>query len=487
MANLSNNFDAAHDLTERLAQAAQATPVLLEPGTVLMREGEKSNGLWLIFDGEVELTRKISFGGATDEVVTLSDDIAGDIIGLLSVSTRSDAYFTATTKTPVRAVQLSWHQLDAALAVSNPLREKFMRRLAQSLGSRVKHVVDLQATVQVLNRQLRRTLDELEGAQDRLIAAGRMATIGQLVAGIAHELNNPVTAIRRSADHVLEDVGHIVQWLPEHEEVMAMITSALSTRPISTVEARNLTEKLGQQLQDEPLARRLVALQITSIADYRNWVGQRRGDDRDNWIRKLEVAYQLGSSLRNLQAAGERVAGVVSSLRSYAKAPQASEGKVDVNRSLEDTVSLFVNAHKFVRVEKHYGAVPHITGDAGQLNQVWTNIISNAIEAMHGQGVIEIHTEVVDRDRVGVRITDSGPGISPENIDRVFDLNFTTKHGPSSFGLGMGLALCKNILTKHGGHIVVESKPGRTSFYVSLPIQGPPSESPGSNSLGSAL
>jgi signal transduction histidine kinase len=113
-----------------------------------------------------------------------------------------------------------------------------------------------------------------------------------------------------------------------------------------------------------------------------------------------------------------------------------------------------------------------VTGFAGELNQVWTNLLSNAIQAMSGSGTLTVETGSPGPDLVEVQISDTGPGISAEDIDRIFDLHFSTKEGRVEFGLGLGLTISRDIVERHHGTIAVESRPGSTTFRVTLPVEG---------------
>ena len=118
--------------------------------------------------------------------------------------------------------------------------------------------------------------------------------------------------------------------------------------------------------------------------------------------------------------------------------------------------------------------MPEVPGHPGELNQVWTNLIVNAVQAMEGEGTLTVRTGPRDSDRIRVEIVDSGPGIAPADIDRIFELDFTTKQGRVDFGLGLGLRIAQDIVTRHRGTIEVDSAPGRTSFAVVLPTKGGP-------------
>lgn len=471
--NLGEDERLEMELIAALDRAAGHPPRQTIPaGAPLLVENEPIDGIWLIFAGQVELTRR-----REGHSVSLDDDVSGRIIGMLSFATRRTAFFTCTAVTTVTAARLSWERLDEVLRAERSLAEAFLRQLVRTLGGRVRHIVELQANVQRLNAELTierdratQALHDLAATQTRLVESERMATLGQLVAGIAHELNNPITAIRRSVDYVIEDVSALVAETPDNDAVLAMITSGIATAPVSTEELRRRREQLTRDLGNAELAGRLVDLGIHTIEECRRWFGPAGPARRPELLERLGQAYQLGTFLRNLQNAAERVGHIVGTLRSYARVQHGVVGDIDLNRLLEDTLLLFAGHLRGVEITREYGALPPIEGDAGQLNQVWTNILGNAIEAMGGAGRLLVQTDTPDPSHVRVRITDSGPGVKPEHLHRIFDLNFTTKHSPSSFGLGMGLVICRQVVGRHEGRIEVESVPGKTTFSVTLPV-----------------
>lgn len=453
--------------------AGQPARLRFAPGQRLLNEGEQTRGIWLVFEGDIQLTR--THDGAD---VALDDDASGRIIGLLSVESRGKAFFSCIAITPVVATLIPWERLDEILHADTDLAGQFTMNLARALGTRVRHIADLQADVQRLNDELTTERDRLQvalrdlaAAQTRLIENDRMAVLGQLVAGIAHELNNPVTAIRRASDYVLEDVSELLASLPGNDLMLALIETALTMEPVSTDTQRSQAESLGRELRDAAVATRLVKIGITTRADADRMLGRERGDARETQLVRLERAFDLGTFLRNIRTASDRVSAIVQTLRTYARSSGGAVSDIQVNRCLEDTLLLFNSKTRSLDVRRSFGQVPVVEGDPAQLNQVWTNLISNAIEATNGQGMLEVLTRH-EGGEVVVQIIDSGGGISSENVARIFDLNFTTKRGPTGFGLGMGLAICRQIVARHEGRIhVAESRPGRTVIEVRLPQQ----------------
>jgi len=187
-----------------------------------------------------------------------------------------------------------------------------------------------------------------------------------------------------------------------------------------------------------------------------------------DWVAASATSTQL---LAEVKDSTQRISGLVDSVKSYSQMDRGSLQRVDVTEGLESTLVML--AHKLrdgVEVVRHYAAdVPEIDAYAGELNQVWTNLIDNAIDAMDGVGVLTLST-TADGDHVVVTVADSGTGMRPEVVERAFDTFFTTKEVGK--GTGLGLSICRRIVVeRHGGDISVESGPGRTAFRIALPVR----------------
>jgi len=465
-------------------------------GSVLLQQDEAVDTIYVLVSGNVQLSRKadgptiraatVRERSAGREVV-LHEQSGGRIIGLLALAHGQRAFYTWRATTDITVIPLSLEQLETALQTNPYLSGYLVTSLIRTMGTRSHRTAQLLLKVENLNIKLRAERDQLTDAlhqlgktQLQLIESQKMATLGQLSAGVAHELNNPIAAIQRAADFIREDMVALLRALPDGEVVEGAMLSALTAEPLSTAEQRKQRATLAQTVGDDALAQRLVRAGITTAEEYRSSIGRLSGKKRDRLLEKSEKYHQLGLSLRNISTCSKRVSAIVDSLRSYTRADESPVANVNLNEGLEGTLLMFGHNVREVEVVKEYGDLSPIACHVGEINQVWTNIVSNALQAMNGKGTLRIETDMKDAGHVRVRITDSGPGIPKEYLDRVFDLNFTTKHGSepacvkpdrSSFGLGLGLAICRQIVTRHGGTIEAASQPGRTCLTVILPVR----------------
>ncbi len=457
-------FDRALGHPERKHYAA---------GSILLEEDQPVDGIMIRLEGEIELTRRTEKGE-----VTLLSESAGRIIGLLALSQRQRAFYTCRSVTDVTVIPLSMEQLDRAIQAYPALGVHFLTMVIRSLANRNRHITELQleveglyATLEGERDQLADALQQLKQAQMRLIQSERMATLGQLASGIAHELNNPIAAIKRAADFVRDDVLSFVNDLPDSDSIKTVLHSALESRPMSTRELREARNDLARALGDESLAQRLVSVGVLSYDEYELRFARLPRRECHRLLGVLERYHKLGAALRNIRSCAERMTALVKSLRSYARTDQGPAQDVDVHEGLEDTLLLFGHDLDGVTIERNYADLPRIECHPGEINQVWTNLVGNALHAMDHKGTLRIETDSPERGYVRVRICDNGPGIPKEHLEKVFDLHFTTKHGRVEFGLGMGLAICRQIVGNHGGTISIDSQPGNTCVTVILPVE----------------
>ena len=336
------------------------------------------------------------------------------------------------------------------------------------------------------NQELQVAFSDLQKAQEQLIQREKMAALGQMIAGIAHEINNPLGAIQASANNtdkalkeILDQFPHFHQRLnsEQQESLFRLIHQAVETKlSIASQETRALKRKIAAQLREHKIknsryiADLLADMGIPQTPDL--WMPILKGENGE-WA--IEFAYNLASSFTNNQIilrAVERSSKTIFALKSYARfQPTGKKQLVKVVNSLETVLEIYHNQLKRnIHLIRDYQDIPEIWGYADELIQVWTNLIHNAIQAMASGGTLKIATSQQE-NQIQVTIKDTGSGIPPEVLPKIFDAFFTTKSAGE--GSGLGLHICKKIIDKHQGNINVDSKPGYTLFCIDLPVGSP--------------
>jgi signal transduction histidine kinase len=338
-------------------------------------------------------------------------------------------------------------------------------------------------SVQNKNYELQTTLKELQQTQAQLIQQEKMAALGQLIAGVAHEINNPLGAIQASASNTeralkdsLDELPQLYEYLnlAERESFFKLLDLGSQDRPsILSQESRALKRKLTARLQEHNIvdARyRADLLMDMGIYEDIEFLLPLLQSDRGEW--GLQLAYNLACSSNNNQTilqAVKRSSKIVFALKNYARFDRSEEKQsIVVTDSLETTLEIYYNQIKRnIDLVRDYQELPLIKAYPDELIQVWTNLIHNAIQAMPSGGTLTIIARP-HGNGVEVSITDTGTGIPPEIQSEIFHAFFTTK--PAGEGSGLGLYISKKIIDKHLGSITLQSQQGKTQFNVWLPV-----------------
>lgn len=362
-----------------------------------------------------------------------------------------------------------------------------IEELNRSLENKVKtRTLELENS----NLALRRAFQELKQAESQMILSEKMASLGQLVAGVAHEINTPTSAINAAADTLHHDIAEVgrqmrvissIRLEPDVYEklhdLLVRITAAAGDAPrVSLESVRQESHSLEEMFEESGLGdqRELsFALARLGLADAtRESIDVMPEEQGAQLLPLLRAVATMSSSIGDILYSVDAIMRMVKALKAYSHLDQAETTEVNLHDGLETTLIILHNHLRFgVEVLREYGTIPTVRGNPSELNQVWTNILMNAVQAMDGRGIISIRT-VHAEGYVSVRITDNGPGIPPAILDRIFDPFFTTKE--QGEGSGLGLAICQQLVRRNRGRMTVESRPGLTCFDVRLPSDEAP-------------
>jgi signal transduction histidine kinase len=441
---------------------AGGTEIRIEPGTELFREGEHADYWWVLLDGAIDLIRHI---GREDTVV-----------GRMDVPGRWAGGFRA------------WDEHGVYLATGRvAVTGRVLRLPATELRTRIsawfpfgRHLIE----------GLYRTARSIESTARQREA---LVTLGTLAAGLAHEINNPAAAAARAVDSLAAEYQTLTAALSQ------LATGGISAAQLAALDALRRELEAGNEaavLQQHPLA---LSDREDELSD---WLGEHSvdrgweiapalsaaGADTD-WCDRAAAAlpgpalqpglecvasmFSATALLAEVKESTRRVSELVGAIKSYSQMDRGSVQHIDVTEGLESTlVMLGYRLRDGITVIREYGAgLPRIQAHAGELNQVWTNLIDNAVDAMDGRGTLRLATRA-DGDSVVVEVIDSGPGMPPKVAARAFEPFFTTKDVGKGTGLGLDIAQ-RIVVERHGGTIAIDSRPGQTTLRVRLPVRGP--------------
>ncbi len=467
----------ALDLIDRLAEhktlgaapreelawlAAHGTLRNFAPGKILSQKAVAVEGLYIILSGHVSLS--VDRGSGPQKVI---DWHAGDISGILPFSRMTAAPGDAIAEEPTEVLAID--------------REDFreLTRQCYTVTAILVHIM--------LDRARLFTSSDLQNE--------KMISLGKLSAGLAHELNNPASAIERST-------ASLGDRLEESESAtLALGTARLSDAQLAAVDGirnacmarapQGVRSPMQQAEREEAIAdwlsgHGLVTANSDVLADtpvtfeaLDQLAATVEGPALDAVIRWAAAGCAVRSLAAEIQEAAMRISGLVMAIKGFTHMDQAMVAEpVDLGPSLNNTVIVMrAKARQKsaeVAIELEPG-LPQVRGFAGELNQVWGNLIDNALDAIQNGGRLEVNARR-EGQRVVVRVVDNGPGIPPQTLSRIFDPFFTTK--PIGQGTGLGLDIVRRLVQHNDGNIEVDSKPGRTEFRVTLSIAETPSAEP---------
>jgi signal transduction histidine kinase len=434
------------------------TEVRIEPGVDLFREGEHADFWWVLVEGTIDLVRHI---GREDTVVRKMD-VPGRWAGGFRAWDEHGVYLaTGRGATAGRVLKVPADVLRDRLNAWFP----FGRHLVEGLYSTA------------------RSIESTARQRESLVA------LGTLAAGLAHEINNPAAAAARAVDALetecqtlLSSLGRLAQGEITARQFTALDALRREVEPHAAVPdplaLADHEEALSSWLTRHGIVREwMIAPPLAAAGVDLAWCERAAavlaGPALEPGLEWVASTFSVATLLSEMKVSTRRISGLVAAIKSYSQMDRASMQRVDVTDGLESTLVML--GHKLrggVTVVRHYGAdVPPVEAYPGELNQVWTNLIDNAVDAMGGAGTLRLATRA-ERDHVVIEISDTGPGMPPQVAARAFEAFYTTKDVGKGTGLGLDIAQ-RIVAERHGGTIAIESRPGETVLRVRIPIRPP--------------
>ncbi len=427
----------------------------LATNEVFLREGEQADHLVILLEGE--LNARIEGPERDGQVYIIP---RGGVSGKLPFSRMTHWGATVRAVTPSSVFLLDTKHFPDMMQRFPAL----VQRLVEVMSDRVREVT------------------RMDERHDKLMA------LGKLSAGLAHELNNPAAAARRAAQHLGERLQTLNQLcLTLSQQTLTAEQIAYLTRfqqeAAQCLTAAPALDPLAESECEEEISNWLEAHQVADgwklaptfvraglhQEELEEISGCLKGQALNDALQWLEAAWSSQELVKEIEQSMTRISDLVRAIKEYSYMDRSALQEVDVHQGLENT--LIILGHKLKRgvtvIREYATDLPRISAYGGALNQIWTNLIVNAIDAMNGQGKLWIRTSAKS-DYILVEINDDGPGIPPEIQGRIFEPFFTTK--PQGEGTGLGLDTVYRIVKKHHGEIHFQSKPGDTCFQVRLPL-----------------
>ncbi|SAK84688.1 integral membrane sensor signal transduction histidine kinase [Caballeronia hypogeia] len=429
-------------------------------GDVLMREGEMATRLTILLEGELNATRSAE-GRHTVERYFVPEAFGTPCL-------------IASIPYPVTLTAMSAGRIAH-------LPEAAFHELFVSCGP--------------FSRAVARVMtDWLTALETAALNRSRLAALGKLAAGLAHEMNNPASALTRALDYVRQDLAGLeasALALGQHavpKETIDRLAAVAAGE--ASIERARTANPLRQSERESRLAEWLAARRVMKpwrvapvlaahgvepdvLARFAGELSPEQLDASIGWIARM---LDLRSVLDDAMQGAQRISDIVAAMKSYSFMDQGPQQEIDLHDGIDNTLMVMMHETKrgIAVIREYDRSVPRIQAYGSELNQVWTRIIENAIEAMNGHGDIVIRTSR-DGDDAVVEIADSGPGIPPDAAQHLFEPFYTSKYtlhtqGPS-LGLGLHIAY-RIVVNRHGGTIGVRSGAGGTVFRVTLPLAG---------------
>ncbi|MEL6909207.1 MAG: ATP-binding protein [Cyanobacteria bacterium J06629_2] len=427
----------------------------LQPGDTLFQEGDRQYRFYVVLSGQIKITKQL---GREEIVVTIHD--RGEFTGDLNMLTGGESQATATS-------------INHSSVIEFPDFKELLKGCPRSVDLFVPALAERSRELEIKLRQ-----------QEKL------AALGKLSAGLAHELNNPAAAGRRAAKQLNEAIASLQQnmlslrgkhFSSRHRQLLSelqqqTLQAHCQTTDLSPLEQSDHEDELTDWLESRgvknawELSPSLVSAKIEK-SQLENLAQEMESEAFTEALVWLEGSLTMNSLVGEVEQSTSRISELVGAIKNYSYMDRGDIQEIDLHEGLDNTLKILHHKLKYgVEVKKDYQTnLPKILACGGELNQVWTNLIDNAIDGMNGKGKLTIRTSQENNCAL-VEIIDNGSGIPAELQPRIFEPFFTSKAVGKGSGLGLDISR-RIIVQKHQGNLRFESQPGRTNFQVRIPLK----------------
>ena len=421
----------------------------LKAGEKITHQGQSNDRLYYVISGKLTGYFKTE----KEEKLDIFNAYGHMIVGIYSFfSEEGQSYTTVEAREDSKVVYLKKDQVPAE---DDPGYGMFLKHMLPML---VKEIYLRQMTVV-------KRVSEKESVLKKLYQSEKLATLGQLSAGLAHELNNAIGVITNKAIILKERFMESFDTGDPNGVYRFFLKGLENGQSLSSSEIRNRKKQLVKQLSlNDKLAKKLARISLDD--EEINFIAQRRNEA---YIRKIDYFWETGLALHDMQIAADHTSHVIRSIKDLGSQNQSEVIICDLGSTVQKSLALLTNLVKRVKLNLEIEEGLTVLAREGDLIQVWVNLIKNAIESLLNSNVTDpeifIKSEVSQR-HFKISVIDNGPGVPANLLTKIFQPNVTTKVHGLSFGLGLGLSIVQKIVTSYGGSIELESVPGKTEFKV---------------------
>lgn len=422
----------------------------LKAGEYLMRQGQKNQRLYLVVKGSVAGYLDIGSGNSQE----IFHSFENMFVGVHSFFSKSDSAYAdvvAVEDSELAYIEYSDYRGDA----ESKLLEEFVPVIVHELSARQLFAKD--------------AMLEKEAAMKKLYLSDKLATLGQMAAGLAHELNNAIGVIEGNTGWFAQEIYEAFRASKSGELFEKFVQGLKQGQVLSSNEIRQRKKEIERKHKITPsLAKKIARIDIEEDEIRKI----EKLSNPDEYVNDIHNIWSMGVSLHDINLATKHAVHVLKSIKQLSVSDQ-ERSEINVNSTIKEALTLLKKVVQEVELKLDLNEVPSIFASNGELIQIWVNIIKNGCESMLNANTksptMKISTGAKHK-HVWVTISNNGPEISNDLKEKIFQPNFTTKKGGLSFGLGLGLSIVQRLVDSYSGRINVESQNGITTFQIILPV-----------------